>query len=745
MPNNETLGASFGIDITDLKAGINQANRLIRESESEFRAAAAGMDDWTQSEEGLSAKISSLNNITDIQRKKVNALQAEYDRLVSEGLDPASREATELRTKINNETAALNKNEKELKKQTQALEELGKETDETSESTDDLGGSFEGLKGAGGIAVKAVAAVAAACIAAVGAFLGLAESTRESRNEMAKLETAFASAELSAQDAEDTFTELFGILGDEGRAVETASFLAKYADDEKQLAEQTRILTGVFAEYGESIPTEGLAEGIAATIAMSETQGVLADALEWQGVNLDEFNAKLAACADEQEREALITATLNELYGESADRYKEVNADIIASQEAQAGLNQALNDLGAIAEPIMTTIKTLATDLLETITPFVELVGEGLTGALEGADGAADMLAEGLTGIVTSLLDRIIEMIPFVIETIVSIVPQLISALLAQLPTILNALITMVVQVINALAAMLPDIVAAIMDVLPQLINSLIAAIPQLLEAAVQLLMAIVDAIPVIIVELLNALPSIIETIIEALLANIPILINAAIQLLMAIVDAIPVIIDALIENLPSIISTIISGIVEAYPQMIAGAVQLFMALVKAIPEIIPELVAAIPDIISAIVEGLIDGIPDITEVGKDIVEGLWEGITSMGDWLGEKLSSFGQDALDGLKDFFGIHSPSDVLADEVGKNMALGIGEGFEENIDDVNAELEDAFDFDNPNGKNPKRPRGGVTVNQNNYYSQAHSRYELYKSKQETAAAVRLAIAEG
>ena len=70
MANDERLGASFNIDVTNLKAGLAQANRLIRESNSEFRAAAAGLDDWTKSETGLNAKIKSLNQITEIQRKK---------------------------------------------------------------------------------------------------------------------------------------------------------------------------------------------------------------------------------------------------------------------------------------------------------------------------------------------------------------------------------------------------------------------------------------------------------------------------------------------------------------------------------------------------------------------------------------------------------------------------------------------------------------------------------------------------
>lgn len=82
---DERIGASFSIDITDLKAGIELANKLIRESQSEFKAAAAGLDDWSKSEEGLNAKIKSLSDITEIQKKKVEALKTEYKNLIDKG------------------------------------------------------------------------------------------------------------------------------------------------------------------------------------------------------------------------------------------------------------------------------------------------------------------------------------------------------------------------------------------------------------------------------------------------------------------------------------------------------------------------------------------------------------------------------------------------------------------------------------------------------------------------------------
>ena len=747
---NETLGASFSIDVTNLKAGLAQANRVIRESESEFKAAAAGMDNWQESQEGLEARIKHLNTAQDVQKKKVEALEEQYKK-AGYASDDMSAAAVQLRTNINKEKEALAKTEKELKQTKTALENVessaddaGDALEEAGDSAKEAGDGFSVMKGAAASLVSGgITALVGAIGNAVTSFFGLAESTREARKSMAQLETSFQTAGLSAEDAENTFTELYSIMGDEGAATEAAQQLAKFSKDEADLAANTRILTGVMAEYGSSIPTEGLAEGMAATAAMGSVQGVLADALEWQGVNLDEYNAKLATMTSEEERAAYIQSTLTDLYGDSADAYRENNASIIESQKAQADLNSMLNEMGEIVEPMMTMLTQLATDLLSSIMPFVQLVGEGLTGALSGASGAADSLAGGLTGIVTTLLDKVVAMLPFIIDTIVAIVPQLLEKLLSMLPTILTTVIGMVIKIVEGLSAMLPTVIAAIMEVLPKLINSLVAAVPQILQAAVTLLMAIVQAIPVIIVELVNALPSIIQTIITAVVDSIPILIDAAISLLMAIVEAIPTIINALIVNLPKIIDTIITGVVSAVPQLLQGAIKLFDALITAIPQILPELIAAIPQIIVSIIGALIKGIPQLIKAGADLLAGLFTGLLNPKK-IAEAVKSLFNGILGGLKKLFGIHSPSRVMADVIGKNLALGIGEGFDDNITGVNARIAGAMNFDSIGGVGTVGSRGnGVVVYQTNNYAQAHSRVELYKTKQETAAAVRLAMA--
>ena len=149
----ENLGASFSIDVTNLKAGLKTANAMIRESESEFKKAAAGMDDWSKSQEGLEKKIESLNKIQDIQKQKVAGLKTQYEQLVKDGLDPTSEQAIKLRTQINKEEEALNKTRGELTKTKTALENLDSADDKTEESlkdlkdqTDKTSGGFDTMK-----------------------------------------------------------------------------------------------------------------------------------------------------------------------------------------------------------------------------------------------------------------------------------------------------------------------------------------------------------------------------------------------------------------------------------------------------------------------------------------------------------------------------------------------------------------------------------------------------------------------
>lgn len=153
----ERFGASFTMNINDLKAGLKTANALIKESKSEFEKAAAGISgDWQKSEEGVSAKIKSLNSIIDVQESKVKALAEQYRRELANGMEESSDRAIRLRTQLNNEQTALEKTKKELDEQTKAYDNLKNSSDEAGNEIENTGkqaektanGGFSVLKGA---------------------------------------------------------------------------------------------------------------------------------------------------------------------------------------------------------------------------------------------------------------------------------------------------------------------------------------------------------------------------------------------------------------------------------------------------------------------------------------------------------------------------------------------------------------------------------------------------------------------
>lgn len=151
--------------------------------------------------------------------------------------------------------------------------------------------------------------------------------------------------------------------------------------------------------------------------------------------------------------------------------------------------------------------------------------------------------------------------------------------------------------------------------------------------------------------------------------------------------------IDGMIAAMSDGLQTIVQKIVDKLPDLIQAGIKILSAIATGIIKAIPGLVKQLPAIIKAIVQGLLSLIPEIVKVGVSLIEGLWNGIKSVKDWILSKIKSFGQSILGGLKSFFGIHSPSTLMRDEIGENIALGIAEGIEDGVPDALNEVDTAM----------------------------------------------------
>lgn len=243
----------------------------------------------------------------------------------------------------------------------------------------------------------------------------------------------------------------------------------------------------------------------------------------------------------------------------------------------------------------------------------------------------------------------------------------------------------------NLIADFLPGM-ATIMDGIGSMMTGEDGAQALLSDGITQMIETMDGAIP----NFFNAAGQIIGAVSEAITDNLPSMVDGGLDILLNIVDGfadnIDKIIPAVVDTILTIVDTLTNP--DSISKLIVAAVKIIGAVAIGLINATPQLVMKIPEIISSIVDGFIKSLPDIIEVGKNIVSGLWDGIKSMASWISDKVSGFVDGIVDGVKGVLGIHSPSRVFAG-IGENMALGLGEGWDNEYGRISKNIKSGFDF--------------------------------------------------
>ena len=422
MPRNNETTTKFKVDISELKSAMQEARKQVAYANSEFKAVSSSLDDWSKSSDGLNAKLKQLKSNLDSQEKVLKEYENTLEEVKKE-YGENSKEALEYATKLNNQQAVINKIKKEMAGYEDALEEVSKAEkiaaktgkdvaevlDDVGNEAEDAGDGFTVFKGAVATFVgNGLTALVGGLRDAATSLLGLSESTREYREDLNKLQTAFTTAGFTTEQATDVYKEFFAVLGEEDRSVEAVNHLAQLVDTEKDLETWTDICTGVWATFGDSLPIEGLTEAANETAKTGKLTGVLADSLNWAGESEDEFQAKLDSLNSEQERAAFITETLNGLYSDTADEYRKNNASILEANKAQSDYADAMARMGAIIEPVTTTLKA----------GFAELLNTALTlfGGEVNIEAFTSKLQEGFGVLTNSVLPAVKDGLGWILE-----------------------------------------------------------------------------------------------------------------------------------------------------------------------------------------------------------------------------------------------------------------------------------------------------------------------------------------
>ena len=352
----------------------------------------------------------------------------------------------------------------------------------------------------------------------------------------------------------------------------------------------------------------------------------------------------------------------------------------------EKGMGGAALTMGQTFSGSLSNVKAAAARLGQT---FMEPLTQSLTPALGTITSIIDSIASGS-------MDTIDEDIAKLGEQVESGITELIENLEPILDNVLVVLEKLLPQVITTLSKLAPKIIPVIINVVNTVIKIILDNLPDILKLGIEIILALIKGIAEVTPELIPAIMECIYEIIDVIIDSLPDILDAGIEILLALIDGIVTAIPRLIEKLPEIIIKIVTTLIQYTPKLIEASIKIIVALAQGLIQALPQLIKQVPQIIVGIVQALVSALGALWDVGKQIVQGIWNGISNSLGWIKDKLTGWIGNVLSFIKRVFGIHSPSTVMRDQVGRFLALGIGEGFDEELDNVYDDMQKALDLE-------------------------------------------------
>ncbi|CAM2828140.1 phage tail tape measure protein [Hathewaya histolytica] len=407
--------------------------------------------------------------------------------------------------------------------------------------------------------------------------------------------------------------------------------------------------------------------------------------------------------------------------GLGIELYESVNnpmKDIIKSANSFVGqLSTAFSKGGftGMVGAVGNIFAQIITSIAEKTPEFVKLGTEVLKSFLDGIKNNRNSIAMGAFNLMQSFVEGIMQFIPQLLETAFLLMEEFGKGLTDNIPNLITKITEGINQILNLLMEHLPQLIDLAADIIVKLAEGFSQGFPAMLTKILELIVKICDK----------------------LIENMPKIIKAGMELLKGLVQGLMDNLPYLIENIPRIINSFMDELMANLPQILKGGVQIILALIKGLIKAIPTLIANIPAIIKAIfnaitlfnwasagknvisnigkglssmkgniggiAKGIGNGIMEAfkgifsggADIGKNLVKGLWNGINAMTNWVLGLVKGFAKGIIKSIKGIFGIHSPSRVMRDLIGRNIVKGIGVGVDVETpnleDDINTNMND------------------------------------------------------
>ena len=670
-------GITIEIDgsTSKLNDALKDTNKVISSTNSEIKALNSALKLDPKNTELLAQKQELLKKNISATTDKLNTLKE------------AQKQMGDYNKLTDDQKESYRALSVEIVKAESSLKGMKNELKETNNIK--FEGLKEGLLKAGDVAKK-VGEIAATAIAAVGtAAAAVAKKIVDLSKETAEYGDTVDKESQKLGISTDLYQELNYAMQRNG---------AEIGDISKGIKNMTKDLAA-FANGSESVASKYEAIGVSLTNvdgSMKTEEELLLSTIQALADMTDETQRDAAA----QEIFGKSAAELKPLLNQGADGIKDLMDEaqqygMVMSEEgvkASAGFKDSMTRLSG-------TITGLKNNLMGELLPSLTKMTDAFSMLLVGADGAEEELNEGVGEFINNLgnlLPRVISILESILN---ALLPSLIGLILDLAPKLLDAISNIIDVLLKSLTNNQDKFQKAITDLLNSIITFIGTNLPKIVEMAIIL----------------------VKTLVKGLIDSLPLLIDTTLQILFDVIDLVLDNLDEIIELALQLIITLATGLIKALPKLIAkvpeiiiklvqaltkpdmlmmiikSAITLILELAKGLIQAIPQLLAAVPKIIAGLLQSFSDLIfkTNWGELGLNVLKGILNGMLNFGNLVYNTIKRLGNSIVSAIKNFFGIHSPSTLMEDEIGTNLTAGIVEGVEEGIPkairDVNAAMTD------------------------------------------------------
>lgn len=692
------MASSFGGTVklqgeSEYRKAIKDITSNLRLMSSELKLTNTQFSSGDKSLKQTKESYENTNKAVQEQKEKISELRIALTQAEKE-YGSNNEKVKTFKTQLNNAENQLRQMEDATDKSTKELKEMKNEMQETGNGAIKLGdliksnliseGIISGFKGLVGVVKSVGSALLNAGKSAIDSYanyeqlIGGVETLFKDSSGIVEnyANNAYKTAGLSANDYMETVTSF------------SASLLQSLKNDTSKSAEVADMAITDMADNANKMGTD-----------MSMIQSAYQGFAKQNYTMLD--NLKLGYGGTKSEMERLL---------KDAQKISGVKYNISNLSDIYNAIHVIQGELGVTG----TTAKEASTTIQGSAASMKSAWGNLLTGiADENADW--NTLVNNFVDSVKTAADNIL---PRVEETFDGISLLITDCLGMLLYNIVPMGINLIQNLIDGMVSQFPDILASINNAIGVITNGIVKMLPQIIQLGLKIILSLVqgisESLPTLIPQIVDTVLFIVDTLID----NIDLIIDAGIQLLIGLADGLIEALPELIDRIPEIIDKIVMAISNNLPKIIEAGVELIAKLAWGIVKSIPNLVAAVPkiftslflgiasfsiqliqkgaEIIKKIKEGLANGVRNVPEIGKNLVKGVWNGIKDTTSWILDKIKGFGKSVLNGIKSIFGIHSPSTVFRDEIGTNLAKGIGIGFENEMENVNGTIQKSLPTD-------------------------------------------------